>query len=96
MKGLLLALKLRLACDPHAFHLGPSVMALLHCADAKDDIKRTHLQLQKSFTISGTLTPMGIHDYEATTLYPEDHHYTPIAKYMNDLIHDFKSQLSEE
>ena len=92
----MLAPKLGLACDPHAFHLGPSVMALLRCADAKDDIKRTHLQLQKSFTISGTLTPMVIHDYESTKLYPEDHHYTPIAKYMNDLIHDFKAQLSEE
>ena len=29
---------------------------------------------------TGTLTPLGIHDYEATALYPDDHHYTPIAR----------------
>ena len=51
------------------------------CAGAADDIKRTQLQLQKSFMFTGTLYPLGIHDYEATALYPDDHHYTPIARY---------------
>ena len=50
------------------------------CAGAADDIKRTQLQLQKSFMFTGTLTPLGIHDYEATALYPDNHHYTPIAR----------------
>lgn len=53
---------------------------VVDCAGAADDIKRTQLQLQKSFIFMGTLTPLGIHDYEATALYPDDHHYTPIAR----------------
>ncbi|CAK0732050.1 hypothetical protein CVIRNUC_000078 [Coccomyxa viridis] len=63
---------------------------------AADDIKRTQLQLQKSFIFMGTLTPLGIHDYEATALYPDDHHYTPIARYMNNLIYECKAHLAEE
>ncbi len=64
-------------------------------AGAPDDIKRTFLQLQKAFTISGTMTPLGPKDVEASALW-RNHHYIPIAKYVNDLIPRFSAQLAEE
>ena len=68
---------------------------LYGCAGAPDDIKKTFLQLQKAFTISGTMTPLGTNDLEASALY-RDYHYMPIAKYINDLITRFSAQLAEE
>jgi hypothetical protein len=65
------------------------------CADAEDPIKKTFLQLQKAFCVDGVTTPLGPNDVEASRLYPE-HHYTPIAKYLNNLIDTFRAQLSEE
>ena len=41
------------------------------------------------------MTPLGAADVEASRLWP-GHFYTPIAKYMNDLIDTYKSQLAEE
>ena len=67
----------------------------LACAGAPDDIKKTFLQLQKAFTISGTMTPLGAKDVEASYMY-RDYHYMPIAKYVNDLITRYSAQLAEE
>lgn len=64
-------------------------------AGAEDPIKKTFLQLQKAFTVDGVTTPLGPQDVEASALYPE-HHYTPIAKYLNNLIYHFRTQLAEE
>ena len=69
-------------CAAHPGSGPPPVSHKRCCAGAPDDIKRTQLQLQKSFMFTGTLTPLGMHDYEATALYPDDHHYTPIARYI--------------
>ena len=66
------------------------------CPAATDDpIKRTHLQLQKAFSIDGTTTPLGAGDCEASRLWP-GHFYTPVSKYMNDMIDRFRGQLAEE
>ncbi|KAK9904277.1 hypothetical protein WJX75_008264 [Coccomyxa subellipsoidea] len=64
-------------------------------ASAQDPIKKTFLQLQKTFTVDGVTTPMGPQDVEASRLYP-DYFYTPIAKYMNNLIDTFRTQLAAE
>ena len=67
----------------------------LACAAAEDPIKKTLLQLQKTFTVDGVTTPLGPKDVEASRLYP-DYFYTPIAKYMNNLIDTFRTQLAAE
>jgi hypothetical protein len=41
------------------------------------------------------MTPLGPKDVEASALW-RDHHYIPIARYVNDLISRFSSQLAEE
>ena len=64
-------------------------------AAAQDPIKKTFLQLQKTFTVDGVTTPLGPQDVEASRLYP-DYFYTPIAKYMNNLIDTFRTQLAAE
>ncbi|CAL8470597.1 g10139 [Coccomyxa elongata] len=64
-------------------------------ASAQDPIKKTLLQLQKVFTVDGVTTPLGANDVEASRLYP-DYFYTPIAKYMNNLIDTFRVQLAAE
>ncbi len=45
--------------------------------------------------MDGVTTPLGPQDVEASHLYP-DHHYTPVAKYLNGLIDQFRAQLAEE
>ena len=79
----------------HPHHIHSLWQEDLPCAGAPDDIKKTFLQLQKAFTISGTMTPLGANDVEASHIY-RDYHYMPIAKYVNDLIGRFSAQLAEE
>lgn len=45
--------------------------------------------------MSGTMTPLGGNDVEASHMY-RDYHYMPVAKYVNDLIGRFSAQLAEE
>ncbi len=68
---------------------------MVRAAAEEDPIKRTLLQLQKAFSVEGVMTPLGPADVEASRLWPA-HFYTPIAKYMNDLIDRYRSQLAEE
>ena len=65
------------------------------CAGEVDPIKRTYLQLQKAFSVEGVTTPLGPNDIEASRTYP-DYFYTPISKYMNNLIDLYRTQLAEE
>ena len=80
---------------PGCFVLKGNCGSLSVCAAAEDPVKRTLLQLQKAFSVDGVTTPLGAADVEASRLWP-DHFYTPIAKYMNNLIDRYRAELAEE